>query len=137
MPQDRPPERPWQGRHGRRSSNQCRVRWTAVVEIGICPGQSASGSRPSPERQPKRRARVLHDDRSMSLVVDVRQAARSYLESPGSAAVLLLTIGVGAGGDAAILAFAGGFNAHVAASLSTADRLEFARVRLLLLAASG
>ena len=79
----------------------------------------------------------MHDDRSMSLVVDVRQAARSYLESPGSAAILVLTIGVGAGGDAAILAFAGGFSAHVAATLSTADRLEFARVRMLLFAASG
>ncbi len=85
----------------------------------------------------KQRAQVLHDDRSMFWVADLRQAARSSMASPGLAAALVLTIGIGAGGDAAIIAFTGGFSAHVAASLSTADRLEFGRVRVLLFAASG
>jgi hypothetical protein len=53
------------------------------------------------------------------------------------AAVLVLTIGVGAGGNAAIIAFTRGFSAHVAANLATADRLQFVRVRALLFAASG
>ena len=44
----------------------------------------------------------------MSLLADLRYAARSFAHAPGLAATLVLTIGLGVGGNASLFAFIGG-----------------------------
>ncbi len=71
------------------------------------------------------------------MLTDLRQAARSYARSPGLTATLVLTVAAGAGGNAAILTFIGGFRTHLTAVSEMADAGQFARVTLLLLSTSA
>jgi hypothetical protein len=66
------------------------------------------------------------------VATNLRVLARSYAASPGLAAALILTIGAGAGGNAAALAFIRGYGHHAGADLSTAARQSLSQATILL-----
>lgn len=73
----------------------------------------------------------------MTVITALRIAVRSHVRSPGMALALILTIGVGAGGAVAVLAFVGGLGALPTEGASPETILAFSRTGTLLGWAAG
>ncbi|HET9372154.1 MAG TPA: hypothetical protein VFO19_17960, partial [Vicinamibacterales bacterium] len=79
----------------------------------------------------------MQRQQAVRFAIDLRYAARSFARTPGVAAILILTIAAGVGGNTAIFAFIGGLGRTTIVSADPDAASRFARVTVLLVGASG